>query len=73
MSIGAGWPKLSTWSTMSAGWKKNCNSAKRFGSSRRSSAVRRAVGVWRSLREMRISPSIGLTVAESLSAMFMPL
>ena len=39
MSIGAGCPKFSTWSTISAGWKKNCSAAKRCGSSRRSRAT----------------------------------
>ena len=73
MSIGAGWPKFNTWSTMSAGWKKNCSSGYRFGSSRRSMRDESAVGVCFSLSEMRISPSMGPTVAESLSARLMPL
>ena len=43
------------------------------GSSRRSRAMSSAVGVCFCLSEIRISPSIGPTVAESLRAMLMPL
>ena len=58
---------------MSAGWKKNVKSGKRLGSSRRNAAMWAAVGLCFLFSEMRISPSIGPTVAESLKAILMPL
>ena len=73
ISIGAGWPKFNTWLTMSAGWKKNTNPGKRSGNSRRNVAMSSAVGLCLGVSEIRISPSIGPTVAESLSAIFRPL
>ncbi len=58
---------------MSAGWKKNCSCGKCRGSCRRSIAVRSAVAVCPFSREIRISPSMGPTVAESLSERLIPL